>query len=40
VLKSQLKENKENCEKIKDEIVSLKKELEKITNQLNKNLNF
>jgi hypothetical protein len=40
VARSQLKENEENCEKLKAEIVSLRKELEKTTNHLNIILKF
>jgi hypothetical protein len=40
VVKTQLKEKEENHKKLEVEIVSLRKELEKITDQLNKRLNF
>jgi hypothetical protein len=40
VVRNQLKEKEENCEKLEDEIVSLIKELEKTTNQLNRSLAF
>jgi chromosome segregation ATPase len=39
-VRSQLKETKEKCEKLKDEIDSLIKELEKTTIHLNKSLKF
>jgi hypothetical protein len=35
-----VKEKEENCKKIEVEIVSLRKELEKTTNQLNRRLKF
>jgi capsule polysaccharide export protein KpsE/RkpR len=40
VVRSQLKEKEENCEKLEAEIVSLRKELEKTTNQLSRSLKF
>jgi hypothetical protein len=40
VVRIQLKENEENCEKLEDEIVSLRKELEKSTTHLNRRLKF
>jgi hypothetical protein len=40
VVRSQLKENEENCEKLEAKIVSLIKKLEKTTNQLSRSLNF
>jgi hypothetical protein len=40
VVRIQLKEKEENCDKLEDEIVSLKKKLEKSIVQLNKRLNF
>jgi hypothetical protein len=40
VVRNQLKENEENCEKLEGEIVSLRKELEKTTNQLSIRLKF
>jgi hypothetical protein len=40
VMRRQLKEKEENCEKLEDEIVSLRKELEKTIVQLNKSLKF
>jgi protein subunit release factor B len=40
VVRSQLKEKEENCEKLEAEIVSLRKELEKTTDQLNRSLKF
>jgi len=35
-----LKENEQNCEKLNTEMVSLRKELEKTIDQLNRSLNF
>jgi capsule polysaccharide export protein KpsE/RkpR len=40
VVRSQLKEKEENCEKLEAEIVSLRKELEKKIDQLNRILKF
>jgi hypothetical protein len=40
VVRRQLKENEENCERLEVEIVSSRKELEKITDQLKKILKF
>jgi hypothetical protein len=40
VVRSQLKEKEENCEKLEAEIVSLRKELEKTIDQLNRSLKF
>jgi hypothetical protein len=40
VVRIQLKEKEDNCQKIEDEIVSLRKELEKTTDQLNRSLKF
>jgi hypothetical protein len=40
VVRSQLKEKEENCEKLEAEIVSLRKELEKTTDQLSRSLKF
>jgi hypothetical protein len=40
VVRIQLKEKEENCEKLEAEIVSLRKELEKSTAQLNRSLKF
>jgi hypothetical protein len=40
VVRIQLKEKEENCERLEDEIVSLRKELEKTIDQLNRSLNF
>jgi hypothetical protein len=40
VVRIQLKEKEENCEKIKAKIVSLRKELEKIIDHLNRSLKF
>jgi hypothetical protein len=40
VVRSQLKEKEENCEKIEDEIISLRKELEKTIDQLSRSLKF
>jgi hypothetical protein len=39
-VKSQLKEKEENYEKMKDEIDSLRKELEKKNDHINRRLNF
>jgi hypothetical protein len=40
VVRSQLKEKKENCKKPEAEVISLKKELEKTIDQLNRSLKF
>jgi hypothetical protein len=40
VVRIQLKEKEENYEKLEDEMVSLRKELEKTIDQLNKRLKF
>jgi hypothetical protein len=40
VARCQLKEKEENCKKLEDEIVSLRKELEKTTDHLNRSLKF
>jgi hypothetical protein len=40
VVRIQLKEKEENCEKLEDEIVSLRKELEKTIDHLSRSLNF
>jgi hypothetical protein len=40
VVRIQLKEKEENCEKIESETVSLRKELEKTTIKLNRSLKF
>jgi chromosome segregation ATPase len=40
VVRIELKEKEENCEKLEDKIISLRKELEKTTNQLSKILKF
>jgi hypothetical protein len=40
VVRIQLKEKEENCEKLESEIVSLRKELEKTTIKLNRSLKF
>jgi hypothetical protein len=39
-VRSQLKEKEENCENVEEKIVSLRKELEKTTDQLNRSLIF
>jgi hypothetical protein len=39
-MRIQLKENEGNCKKLEDEIVSLRKELEKSTTHLNRILKF
>jgi hypothetical protein len=40
VVRIQLKENEDNCEKLEAKIVSLRKELEKTNNELSKSLKF
>jgi hypothetical protein len=40
VVQIQLKENEGNCEKLESKIISLRKELENSTAQLNKSLKF
>jgi hypothetical protein len=40
VVRIQLKENEENSKKLEDKLVSLRKDLEKPTAQLNKSLKF
>jgi hypothetical protein len=40
VVRSQLKENEENCKKLEAEIISLRKELEKTIDQFNRSLKF
>jgi hypothetical protein len=40
VVRSQLKEKEENCKKLEAEIISLRKELEKTIDQLNRSLKF
>jgi hypothetical protein len=40
VVRIQLKKNEENCEKLEAKIISLRKELEKTTDHLNRRLKF
>jgi hypothetical protein len=40
VTRSQLKKKEENCKKLEARIISLRKELEKTTNQLSRSLKF